>query len=394
MTLERESTTVEHVASSLITFIEHARRNGFQVGARETLDTMRLARAGLLWNRQDAYRYLRSIVCQRRSEWERFPSVFENFWRRHLESGAGGESARRAEAGGSRGGSPGISGSRGSQGDETLTEFTLSGDAHGDVGGGGAGDYEVFAQRDFRFVWDDSEMRAIEACVDRLAQRLQVRLSRRYRRCRVGGQVDFRNTIRSSLSSGGWPISLRFRRRRRDTPGLVLLVDVSQSMEIYTYLFLRFARALACVFPRFDAFAFHTRLVHIRDALTAPNTERLHEELSAISTGWHGGTRISVSLAQFNRDYSTETLDAHTIAIIVSDGYDTAAPDALGRELAAIARRARRVIWLNPLLGRVGGRVTFPVDLALKHALRHVDVYAPAHNLDSLRRLERYLTRA
>ena len=216
---------------------------------------------------------------------------------------------------------------------------------------------------------------------------------RRYKPCRSGGRIDFRNTIRSSLSYGGWPVEPRFRRRRREAPKLVLIVDVSQSMEVYSYLFLRFARALACAFSKFDAFAFHTRLVHIGDALKASTPQHLQEELSAISSGWHGGTRISVSLSQFNKSYLQRTVESDTLVIIISDGYDTCEPEALQQEVGVIHKRARRVIWLNPLLGRQRGRTstTIPVDIPLKLALRYIDVYAPAHNLDSLRRLERYL---
>ena len=117
---------------------------------------------------------------------------------------------------------------------------------------------------------------------------------------------------------------------------------------------------------------------------------RAIDRLSLIAAGWEGGTRIGASLAEFNRHHARRALNGHTMVIIVSDGYDTGDPAALGRELAEIRRRARRVVWLNPMLG---WRDYAPVAAGMAAALPHVDLFAPAHNLASLAALEDALAR-
>jgi uncharacterized protein with von Willebrand factor type A (vWA) domain len=155
-------------------------------------------------------------------------------------------------------------------------------------------------------------------------------------------------------------------------------------MSMYSLLFLRFARGLVTAFRDAAAFACHTRLVPITEALRQPDRQRLAERLALLSLGWSGGTRLGESLAAFNREHG-RLLSRRSVVIIVSDGLDTGAPERLGAELAAIRRRARRVIWLNPLLGRPGYE---PRTGAMQAALPHLDLFAPAHDLRSLAALE------
>lgn len=384
---------LEPIASSLVTFVRRARGAGLHVGTRETLDAMRLAEAGLLWERERAFHSLRSVLCQRREDWERFPTLFRDHWRPLRQGdGNGGRPVVNPRVNAAAG----ISGSVGPLDDDTVARIVEAESAQAELACGGAGDYEVLAHADFRFVWDDDRMRQLQLWADRLAARVRLRLTRRYRPGRRGRRVDFRRTIRASLRYGGWPMATCFRRRREQSPRLLLFVDVSQSMEIYSYFFLRFARALAGAFDTFDAYAFHTQLVSMTDVLTDPDSNNLNERLQTISSGWHGGTRISDSLVEFGRLHGSKQLDPRTVVVIVSDGYDTAPAEELEQAVAGIARRARRVLWLNPLLGRPGARertMSLPVEQGLKRALRHVDVYAPAHNLESLRKLEHHLAR-
>ena len=153
---------------------------------------------------------------------------------------------------------------------------------------------------------------------------------------------------------------------------------------------MRFLKSILDSFREADAFVFHTRLVHIGPALGERNTERAIERLALMAQGWSGGTRIGESLATFNRSYAASVLNRRSVVVIVSDGYDTGPPEQLAAELAALRRRARRVVWLNPMLGWQGYQ---PVARGMAAALPHVDLFAPAHNLESLAALEPYLAR-
>ncbi len=227
-------------------------------------------------------------------------------------------------------------------------------------------------------------MRALERLVESLARRMRRRLVRRERIQRIGTRLHLRHTIRTSLPFGGTPLRLAFRQRRRRQPRLILITDVSRSMSMYSFLFLRFARGIVTAFRDADAFACHTRLVHITDALRQPDQTRLAQSLALISQGWSGGTRLGASLATFVHDYG-RYLNSRTIVIIVSDGLDTGEPAELAHQLAALRERCRRLVWLNPLLGRPGYE---PKTGAMLAALPHLDLFAPAHNLQSLAALE------
>ena len=133
---------------------------------------------------------------------------------------------------------------------------------------------------------------------------------------------------------------------------------------------------------RADAFVFHTRLVHIGPALGERNTERAIERLSLLAQGWAGGTRIGESLAQFNREHAPRLVHARTDVIVMSDGYDTGEPSLLGDALAQLRRRARRIVWLNPLGSQPGYA---PTCQGIVAALPHLDLLAPGADLTSMR---------
>ena len=165
---------------------------------------------------------------------------------------------------------------------------------------------------------------------------------------------------------------------------LVVLLDVSGSMKLYSRYFLNFVRGFVCAVAQADAFLFHTRLVRIADALREPTRAR-HGEIVDDAEGFGGGTRIATSLKTFNDRYAKETLNTRSVVIVMSDGYDTDAPEALAIELERLKQRARRLVWLNPLLG---WKDYAPVARAMAVALDYVDCFATAHSLASLALVE------
>jgi len=231
-------------------------------------------------------------------------------------------------------------------------------------------------------------MRRIERIVDDISRRVQKRLRRRAKQDRIRGQLDLRRTARSSLRYSGWPFELHFRRKQKSPARFLLLLDVSQSMEIYSYLFLRFARGLLQVFKDTDAYAFHTDLIHIGNELRDKSTQRLENKLKNLSSGWLGGTRIAESLNNFNQNHARQVLHNNTIVIVFSDGYDSGDPDDLVNEVLQIKSKCRKVVWVNPLLGRGTNPEPLPVERALYAVMPHLDLYTSAHNLTSLKNLE------
>jgi uncharacterized protein with von Willebrand factor type A (vWA) domain len=161
----------------------------------------------------------------------------------------------------------------------------------------------------------------------------------------------------------------------------VLLIDVSRSMTPYSFFYLRLARALSAELTDIRSFIFHTHLTAVSEPLQEPDPHRAQQRLQIIAQGWAGGTRIGASLAQFNREYAPRCVHSRTAVIIVSDGYDTGEPGQLSAALTALRRRARRIVWLNPLCARADYT---PVSEGMQAALPHLDLLAAGADLVSL----------
>jgi uncharacterized protein len=254
----------------------------------------------------------------------------------------------------------------------------------------GASAAESFAKTDFRHMTDPAEIQAAYALAERLARSMRVRLTRRYRAHRAHGRLDFRRTIHRSIPHGGTPIELLHKHRKDKPLRLVVLLDASGSMSLYAPVFLRFMHGVLDAFLEAEAFVFHTRLTHISPALREKDAQRAVERLSLIATGIGGGTRIGDSLATFNRWHASRVIHSRTAVVIVSDGYDTGDPARLGAEMRLLRRRCRRIVWLNPMLG---WQDYSPEARGMQAALPFIDLFAPAHNLESLVALEPYLAR-
>lgn len=372
----------QRLLARIIGFTRLARDNGFQVGIHEGLDAARIAarcqvadQHGLRWG-------LRTLLCGRPSDWRRYDELFDAYWRGAVTGGRSeltGASDRAGQTAGAAHDGPVLS--RGADANEDQTA-----DASGRRGG--ASEQLSMARTDFRHFTDAGDLRRLEDLVERLARRMLRRIARRRRLARRGSRISLRHTLRKCLRYGGTPFELVFRARQWRLPRLVLLLDVSGSMNLYSMLFLRFARALVEVFRDIEVFVFHTDLVRVTDALRQRDERRRAESLALISTGWSGGTRIGAALDDFYTRFSGRLLTRRTIAVVMSDGLDTGPPDQLAAALGRVRRRVRRVVWLNPLKGRPGYA---PAAAGMQAALPHVDVFAPAHNLESLAALEPHL---
>ncbi|TDG10340.1 VWA domain-containing protein [Paraburkholderia guartelaensis] len=326
---------------------------------------------------------LRALLCSRAQEWRRFDELFDAYFlapnRRKLaetRAGGAGPLARDDAASGPSDASDG-------------TPISLAGSGNGAAQEGAAANEgatlsESLAHADLRHLNDRDELFAIDAAIRRFAQRLRGIEMRREQRASLGRTLDLHWTLRRSVSRGGLPVELGWRRKRRQRPRIVLLLDVSRSMSLYSFFFLRLARVLSGRLPDVHSFVFHTRLVCVDEALRDPDPRRAQERLHLISEGWAGGTRIGESLAGFNAHYAPRLLHSRTAVVIVSDGYDAGDVAQLGESLAAIRRRCHSLVWLNPLADRPG---FVPVSAGMQAALPHLDLFAGARDLAGLERI-------
>uniref|UniRef100_UPI00035EE10E vWA domain-containing protein n=1 Tax=Cupriavidus sp. WS TaxID=1312922 RepID=UPI00035EE10E len=256
--------------------------------------------------------------------------------------------------------------------------------AEGRAAARGASAAESLAHADFRHLNQPDALFAIDDAIRRFAQRLRGVQTRRERSAASGRMIDMAATIRRSVSRGGLPLELAWRQRRRQRPRIVLLLDVSRSMSLYSFFFLRLARVLSARLADVHCFIFHTALANVGQALRDPDPWRSQERLALLSAGWAGGTRIGESLEAFNRRHGAALLHSRTAVVIVSDGYDAGEPGLLQEALRKMRRRCRRLVWLNPLMGQPGFT---PASAGMSAALPYLDLLAGARDLASLRQV-------
>jgi uncharacterized protein with von Willebrand factor type A (vWA) domain len=376
-------------------FVRTLRDNGFAIGLAETRDALAIL-ASPAARRPSALRpALRGLFSATRSDWERFDEIFAAYWRgrgmryRHAVSTSPG-SARALD----RRPTAADSGSRQrpSMPDHVSREEGPEGEQELDSRGQreGASRAALLTSLDMRHVVDPGDVALAHALAARLARRMRARMVRRARIRRHGRRLDFRRTIHRSIAHGGTPIDLAWRHRKRKPLRMVVLLDASGSMSLYTAFFVRFLHGVVDAFREAEAFVFHTRLVHVSPSLRDRNVARAVDRLSLVAQGIGGGTRIGDSLAEFNRSHAARVINSRTAIVIVSDGYDTGEPERMAIEMQRLRRRCRRIVWLNPL---IGWRDYAPEARGMKAALPYVDLFAPAHNLESLAALESYLIR-
>jgi uncharacterized protein with von Willebrand factor type A (vWA) domain len=374
----------------LAAFARTLRDNGFKVGLAETRDALTLLASPAAGQPSTLQSAFRALFCATRSDWEKFDEIFAAFWRgRDMRSArvlSGGASAGKATA------------RRIGEADTTQSASALPDHApvgtESDSGGigrrEGASSAENLARTDLRHIVDPDDVARTHELAARLARSMRARLVRREQVRKRGRRLDLRRTIHRNVSHGGTLIDLAWRKRKIRPLRLVMLLDASGSMSLYTAFFVRFLHGAIVAFREAEAFVFHTRLAHVSPSLRDRDVTRAVDKLALMAQGIGGGTRIGESLATFNRWHARRVIHSRTAIIIVSDGYDTGEPEQLGAEMRRLRRRCRRIVWLNPL---IGWRDYSPQARGMQAALPYVDLFAPAHNLESLAALEPYLAR-
>jgi uncharacterized protein len=237
--------------------------------------------------------------------------------------------------------------------------------------------------------WSEGDLTELEAVLARLALRLATRRSRRLVPTGGTGIVDLRRSFRRAVGTGGELLALARRSRPIERPRLVLLCDTSGSMDPHTRFLLAFVLSLRRVVRSLEVFAFNTELTRLTPWLSRRPVGEVLEQVAAAVPDWSGGTRIGECLEQFVRDYLTSTVNSGCVVIVLSDGLDRGEPARLARAMAAIQSAARRVVWLNPLMGDPRYE---PTARGMRAALPYLDRLAPAHNLESLERVVGELT--
>ncbi len=362
------------VTGKLGMLLASMRAGGSRAGMGELLAAHRALAAVTPGTRKEAYFALRAALCSRHDDLEVFDAAFEACF-----GPDPGEAALRelAEAGTvvlpkAPGGGPPAE-TTAPEGIETTLDVVPA--AWSDV--------ELLRSVDFADL-TDAERAAAQHLLRRLGTRGPRRPSRRTRPSRRrGAHPDHRATLRASLRHQGEPVDRRWRESTHRPRPLVLVCDVSGSMQPYARMLLQYVHACVASRRRVEAFAFGTRLTRITRELERRDPDAALARAAGAVADWHGGTRIGEALAELNREHGRQ-LGRGAVVVVLSDGWDRGDPDELAGEMARLGRCAHRLVWLNPLKARPGYE---PLTRGMAAALPHVDDFLDGSNLRSLEQL-------
>ena len=353
----------------VVTFGRVLREAGLEVGPGRVADALIALDAVDIGRQDDVYWSLRTTLVTRFEEIEPFDRAFNAWFLRApvLPPARIRSSARPPRTVSTRRADP----MRGR--DEGLPPDPL------EVGWSAT---EILRHRDFAAMTDE-EFAQARALMRKLASVRPRRRSRRTRSHPRGDQLDLRRLARRSLATGGEAITRSFRRRIEVSRRVVLLCDISGSMESYTRALLLFMHA-AVDAGRVEVFAFGTRLTRLTGALRTRDPERALEAAATTVVDWASGTLIGASLKTFNDDWGRRAFSRGAVVVIVSDGWERQDPELVGREMARLARCAFAVVWVSPLKGHMDYQ---PLSAGMRAALPHLDRFLPGHNIASLENL-------
>jgi uncharacterized protein with von Willebrand factor type A (vWA) domain len=372
-------------------FAHYLRGHGFALGYAEVELMVRAASVMPLaqWPRLEAL--WRGIACGSQTQWTRYPALHQAFWFPHKVRGSTRSSGLTQK---SRSLAEVVQQMHQDMADTppgaakpTLGVADQAGAGNPDASDaspkaqGGASRSAPQDTRDFAD-WLPGDMDRFEPLVEAFKRRLRAKLMRRVQDHPQRGAIHLRRSLRQALSTGGELVQLHHVRRKRRLPKVAVLVDVSRSMETHAQFFLRLGRALVEVMDA-RAFVFHTRLAEVTP-LMRTRSKRIQEKVNAVSFGFGGGTRIAHCLGQALDVHLGRTLQSGDIFMVLSDGYDTDAPEDLSAVLARVKARGARICWLHPTVER-------PQSEAMRQAAQYVTHFMPVHNLASLQQLPELL---
>jgi uncharacterized protein with von Willebrand factor type A (vWA) domain len=359
------------IVRHVVTFGRVLREVGLEVGPGRIVDAVRGLDSVDLTRQEDVYFTLRQTLVSRHDELELFDRAFTAwFLRGPVAPLVRQRSALQIATRVAR---------------DTL-EAPKDGEdvvADGDPLELGASAHELLREKDFAEMTPEEFERA-RRLMDAIARSRPLRMSPRRAPDPRGDVLDMRRMLRRCLRSGGDPVDQPWKSRKAVPRKLVVLCDVSGSMDAYARALLLFLHALVGTGHGVEAFAFGTRLTRLTGDLGTRDPEAALARATEAAIDWGSGTRIGGSLAEFNTVYGRRALSRGAVVVIVSDGWERDEPGLIGREMARLARAAYAIVWVNPLKGNPDYQ---PLAGGMRAALPFVDRFLPGHNLRSLEEL-------
>jgi uncharacterized protein with von Willebrand factor type A (vWA) domain len=369
-------TNNSYFLDNLILFIHLLRQAGLPVSSEQSMDFARALTLVDIGSREQVYHTARSLLISRYEHLRLFDVLFNRFWRKQIDASANGHAqpaplAPRHKRPEHR---PLLMTYMARKAQENEPEIEVADKA------GTFSNIEILQRKDFSTMTDE-ELESVKRLMQSLRWQVSLRQTRRFVADNKGQRLHLRRVLANAVKHGGVPLKLAWQSRKIKQRPLVLIADISGSMEKYARLVLQFFYCMAHSLKNVECFVFGTRLTRITHALKLKNIDRAIDEAAREVVDWSGGTRIGESLQQFNRQWSRRVLRRGAITLIVSDGWERGDVQELKQAMRYLQLRCHRLIWLNPL----SGKSTYqPLVEGMQTALQHVDDFLPIHNLQSL----------
>ena len=350
------------------------------LGPQDTRDAFEIAERGYWLDRTLFHNSLKAIYCQRKEHFDRFDEMFNRFWSRYYDDAL-------------------------EQRKKTITQVKKEAETDTIIFLGakfskprpkeeekeakqtkGANENARLRLTDFSKV-DVADKERLEELAEELFHQMSMRFKRRLEEANKG-RIDIRRTIRHSISKGGVMLDLAHRKKRKEKRKVVFILDISGSMDTYSYYLLRYVLMLKKYFKELEFFTFSTELTHVTPMLRANKELQILKEIGRNVGSWSSGTKIGESLTEFLDSYGNRYLSQKHVVVILSDGLETGSVTQLKEAVGTIRRRCRTLIWLNPLKGMKDYQ---PIQKGIVNVMPHLDAFESAHNLESLLKLEKLL---
>ncbi len=379
------------IAARVVGFGVFLKSHGFRSFQNSIEDAIQSLRTVGITNKEDFFYALRANLVKSDLEWEQFRRLFDQYWavnNNEMESGKDDETNQGTkEAPHKR--------TREQRRNQNLQEITT------ELADGGKEIKQIWMKgqgyspvSDIDHVdlneFDKNDILAAKLGLKRIISSFKTKKSRRTKRSpHKQARIDFPRIIRKSFRSEGIPMDFFYREKRKRLKRLVIIADVSGSMDRYARFVIPFLLGLRGVGPKAEVFVFSTKLTHVTSIIRHLSIEKALERLAKEVPEWSGGTRIGYSLHQFNQNYGISLLSNRTVILILSDGWDLGGKLMLRKEMEHISQKAHSVLWLNPLAGDPDYR---PLYKGVQVVLPYVDYLLPANSLEGLKRVGKVLS--
>lgn len=371
------------LSAHIVQFCRYLRSKGYQAGIAEEVEILTALSSVVLREAEVFRAVLKAVLVKNQRQFYKFDLLFSEYWKDYL-SGVDARIKEIAQPNERAIAKPRpkapsllalknwLNGKQNRESTETATFSPLS----------------IENQPDFSS-WPSEEISQLQALLREILLRLNLKPGRRYQKSKKNKWPDFKNTLRQSLRKGGEVDLIKYRELKPRKTQLVLICDVSRSMELYSFFLLSLMYGFQQEQLKIESFVFSTQLYRVTAELKNENLREALDAMEAKIKDWHSGTKIGYCLYSFLDNYGGKLLNKNTVVMILSDGWDTGDISLLQTAMQKIHRKASSVIWLNPLAGHPDYS---PQVRGMQAALPYIDLFAPVHNLEGLSLLAEMLS--